>query len=96
MLVGLLKFLFNVAGWLLYIGSWLVVIYTILLWVIPQNKYVRLVGKYLEPVLAMVRGGVRRVFPNFTQTRLDFSPAVLCLLLIVARWVLQLLQNILL
>lgn len=95
MLVGLLKFLFNVAGWLLYIGSWLVVIYTILLWVIPQNKYVRLAGKYLEPVLAMVRGWVRRFFPNL-QTRLDFSPAVLCLLLIVARWVLQLLQNILL
>lgn len=96
MLVGLLKFLFDVAGWLLYIGGWLVVIYTILLWVIPQNKYVRLVGKYLEPVLNVVRGWVRRVFPKFTQTRLDFSPAVLCLLIVVARWVLQLLRNILL
>jgi uncharacterized protein YggT (Ycf19 family) len=96
MLVGLLNIIFNVAIFLVNLASWVVVVYVIMLLVIPQNKYTLLAGKYVEPVLAPIRQWLGKTFPKLGQTRLDFSPAVLWLLLEIAGWLLQLLRNALL
>ncbi len=92
MLVGLLKLVFTLASWALLIGGWVILIYTIMTWVMPQNKYTMLVGKYLEPVLAPIRSWLRKKLPNLP---LDVSPAVLWLGTVVGRWVLNVLQFIL-
>jgi len=88
--------IFNVAIFLVNLASWVVVVYVIMLLVIPQNKYTLLAGKYIEPVLAPIRQWLGKAFPKLRQTRLDFSPAVLWLLLEIAGWLLQLLRNALL
>ncbi len=95
-MVGLLNLIFTLAYWILRIGSWVVFLYVILCWIIPQNKYVQLVGKYLEPILQPIRDWLQRRVSFLQNTSLDFSPAVLFLLITVAGWVLSLLHRILL
>lgn len=96
MLVGLLNLVFTVLGWALVLVQWALVIYVILSWVLPQNKYTQLLGKYAQIVLAPVRKQMERFFPKLNSMGMDLSPVVLWLLIFVARWLLGLLQRILL
>lgn len=88
-LFGLIIFVINVAGWV-------VLAYTILSWIIPGNAYMQKAASFIEPILAPIRAALRRLLPQLFNTGLDFSPAVLWLLLQVARWLVTLLRNILL
>ena len=56
MLIGLLRFLFNIILALLSVLSWAVLIYVIMTLFAPQNKFTLLIGKYVEPILT--RSGV--------------------------------------
>jgi len=96
MLVGLLNLIFNVLIFLTQVAYWVMLVYVIMTLVIPQNKYTQLVGKYVEPVFAPIRAWLAKTFPKLSQTRLDFSPVVLWVLLIVVSWLLKLLKAILL
>ncbi|MEA5013619.1 MAG: YggT family protein [Candidatus Limiplasma sp.] len=96
MLVGLLNLVFTILGWALVLVQWALVIYVILSWVLPQNKYTQLLGKYAQIVLAPVRKQMERFFPKLNSMGMDLSPVVLWLLIFVARWLLGLLQRILL
>jgi uncharacterized protein YggT (Ycf19 family) len=96
MLVSLLNFIFGVAIFLVNIASWLLVVYVVMTLILPQNKYTLLVGKYIEPILSPIRVWLSKTFPKLNQTRLDFSPIVLWLLLEIVGWLLQLLRNLLL
>lgn len=96
MLVGLLNLIFNVLIFLTQVAYWVMLVYVIMSLVIPQNKYTQLVGKYVEPVLSPIRAWLAKTFPKLSQTRLDFSPLVFWLLLVVVSWLLSLLKAILL
>jgi uncharacterized protein YggT (Ycf19 family) len=94
--MGILRLVFNIAGWLLRVGGWVVLLYAVLTWIIPQNKYVQLAGKHLERFLAPIRGWLQRKFPKLSEIRIDLAPIALFLLLIVANWALWLIRIILL
>lgn len=96
MLVWLLNLIFNIAYWALGIASWVLLIYVVMSWIIPTNKYTLLAGRYVEPLLAPIRSWVRKVIPALGNLGLDVSPVVLWLLINVAQWLLRLLQGILL
>lgn len=96
MLVGLLNIIFNILVFLINIASWIMLVYVVMALIIPQNKYTMLVGKYVEPVLAPIRGWLTKTFPRLNASRIDISPLVFWLLLEVAGWLVQLLRNILL
>lgn len=96
MLVSLLNLLFNLLIFLTKVAYWIMLAYVIMSMVIPQNKYVQLAGKYVEPVLSPIRAWLDKTFPKLSQTRLDFSPVVVWLLLVVVSWLLSLLKTILL
>ncbi len=91
MLIGLLKLVFTIIDWILVVAGWGLVIYFIAKLILPQNKYVLLVGKYVEIVLAPVRKLMYRLFPKLSNSGIDLSPVVLWLLLIVVRWILSIL-----
>lgn len=96
MLVGILKFIFDVAIFLVGLATWLLVAYVLMQLIIPQNKYTLLVGKYAEPVLAPVRALLYKLIPGLEKLRVDLSPVGLWLLLLIAQWLLRLLKGILL
>lgn len=96
MLVGLLNIIFNVLIFLVRVASWLMLVYVVMSWVLPQNKYTLLIGKYVEPVLSPIRAWLSRTFPKLGSFRLDLSPLVFWLLLDVAIWLLEIVRNILL
>lgn len=96
MLLGLLNIVFSVLIFLVRVASWLMLIYVVLSWILPQNKYTLLIGKYVEPALTPIRAWLGKTFPKLASFRLDLSPLVLWLLLDIAIWVLELLRNILL
>ena len=96
MLVGLLNLIFSVLIFLTQVAYWVMLVYVIMSLAIPQNKYTQLAGKYVEPVLSPIRAWLDKTFPKLSQTRLDFSPMVCWLLLVVVSWLLSLLKAILL
>jgi len=96
MLVGLLKFVFDVVIFLLGVCMGITVAYVLMTLLIPQNKYTLLVGKYVEPFLAPVRALIAKLFPSLANGRIDFSPVGLWLVLLVAQWLLRLLKGLLL
>ena len=96
MLIGLVKLVFNIVFWALRIAGWLMLIYCFLTWIIPNNKYTQLLGKYIEPILNPIRKTLYRLIPPLGQLPLDFSPIVFWLLLRVAAWLLSILRSILL
>ncbi len=96
MLVGILKFVFDVAIFLVGVATWVLVAYVLMQLLIPQNKYTLLVAKYVEPVLAPVRALLYRLFPGLQKLRVDLSPVGLWVILMVAEWVLRLVKGILL
>ena len=96
MLVGLLKFVFDVVIFLLSVCMGLLIVYVLMTLIIPQNKYTQLLGKYVEPFLAPVRALIGKLFPRLASGAFDFSPVGLWLLLLVAQWLIKLLKGILL
>ena len=96
MLIGLLNLIFNILFWALRVAGWLMLIYCLLTWVIPNNKYTQLLGKYMEPMLNPIRKLLNRLIPALGRLPLDFSPIAFWLLLRVASWLLSLLRSILL
>jgi uncharacterized protein YggT (Ycf19 family) len=96
MLVSLVNIIFNIAIFLVNIAAWVLIVYVVMALIIPQNKYTLLVGKYIEPILSPIRAWLSKTFPKLNQTRLDFSPIVLWLLLEIVGWLLQLIRNLLL
>lgn len=96
MLVGILKFVFDVAIFLVGLATWVLVAYVLMQLLIPQNKYTLLVAKYVEPLLAPVRALLFKLFPGLQKLRLDLSPVGLWLILLVAEWLLRLLKGLLL
>ena len=96
MLVGLLNIVFSVLIFLVRVASWLMLIYVVLSWILPQNKYTLLIGKYVEPLLAPVRTLIGRFLPSLAKLHVDVSPIGLWLLLNIAEWLLRLLKGILL
>ena len=96
MLVGLLKFVFDVVIFLLGVCMGLLIAYVLMTLLIPQHKYTLLLGKYVEPFLAPVRALIGKLFPKLAEGRIDFSPVGLWLLLLLAQWLLRLLKGILL
>lgn len=96
MLVGLLKFVFDVAIFLLSVAMGITIAYVLMTLLIPQNKYTLLAGKYVEPFLAPVRALIAKLFPSLAAGRLDFSPVGLWLALLIVQWLLRLLKGLLL
>ena len=95
MLVWLVNVIFFIVYLVLDIALWILPIYFILKLIIPTNKYVLLAGKYVEMGLAPVRAWLKRLLPGLFGTGFDFSPVALWLAIIVAKWLLQLVQRIL-
>ena len=98
MLIWLLKLVFGILDWALYLLLWIVPLYFILKMVLPGNKYILLIDKYCNGLLIIVRGWLRRFFPKLAATGTDayIAPVALWLLIRVAKWLLFLLQKILL
>jgi|GEM_PF-777109 len=96
MLIGLLRFLFNIILALLSVLSWAVLIYVIMTLFAPQNKFTLLIGKYVEPILTPIRSFLFRLFPRMAQRGIDFSPLGLYVLIMIASWLVRLLYRILL
>ncbi len=96
MLVWLLNFIFDILRILFQIVPWVLAMYCILRLIMPQNKYVLLVGKYLEVVLAPIRRWLQKVLPQLSNTGFDFSLVALWLCSVLAGWLVQLLRNVLL
>lgn len=97
MLIWLLNFVFAIVYWALTLALWVLPIFIILRLVMPQNKYLLLASKYLEIPLAQVRKWLSRLFSRLgSSSSFDVAPLALWLLIIVARWLLLLVQDILL
>ncbi len=95
MLVWIINLIFGIVSFALNIAGWLVFVYVLMLLIIPRNKYTLLVGKYMEMALTPVRGLLSRIFPKIAKTGIDFAPAALIVIIVVAQWLLGLLQRIL-
>ena len=96
MIVSILNFVFRLILFLLNVASWAVLIYVLMSLIVPQNKYTLLIGRYVEPLLMPLRKFLQRVFPKLQGTGMDFSPLLFYFLIMVARWLVQLLWTILL
>ena len=93
MISGLLRLILNLAYWIIDIASWLLLLYCIMTFIIPQNKYTQLLGKYVEPMLRPIHGWLLKTFPKMFDSGLDFSPVGLWLLFKVAGWLVQLVRG---
>lgn len=96
MLIWLLNFVFAIVYWALTLALWVLPIFIILRLAMPKNKYLLLAAKYLEIPLAQVRTWLSRLFSRLGSISFDVAPLALWLLIIVARWLLLLLKDILL
>lgn len=92
----MLNFIFRAILFLLNVASWVVLIYVLMALIVPQNKYTQFIGRYVEPILAPLRKFLYRVFPKLQGMGIDFSPLLFYFLIMVARWLVALLWNILL
>ena len=77
MLVGLLKFVFDVVIFLLGVCMGLLIAYVLMTLLIPQHKYTLLLGKYVEPFLAPVRALIGKLFPKLAEGRIVRHGALL-------------------
>lgn len=96
MITGLLKLVFNILYWALRVLSWGVLIYCVMTWVIPQNKYTQLLGKYVDIVLNPFRAFLQKRLPSLANGSVDFAPVLLWLAILLLSWIINILKAILL
>lgn len=94
MISGILRFILNLASWIISIAGWALLIYVILRLVIPNNTITTTVGRFVEPMLNPVRALIRKFIPSLAGGSFDFSPIGLWLIFEIASWLIGLLARI--
>ena len=92
----LINLVFGILHFLLGVLLFVVLAFIVAKLAIPENKYVLLADKYMEMVLAPLRKWLKKTFPQVAELKLDISPFVLWVLILVVRILVRLLWNILL
>ena len=97
MLVWLIRMIFGIADFLLEVLLVALPVCAVLQIFMPQNKYVLLAGRYLNAVLMPIRKWMDKLLPRLTSSAIGpyASWLALWLVLSVGKWLLQLLQRIL-
>ncbi|MEF9878163.1 MAG: YggT family protein [Clostridia bacterium] len=88
----MLSGLIGIIVWVLQILNFVVLVYCVLTFVIPQNDLVRKLGGYVEPILNPFRNLLYRFFPKLRNLPMDFSPLVLWLAIQIGVWILNILR----
>ena len=87
-LAGIVLFLLRIVGWVL-------VLYCVMSFVMPQSDLFQKVFRYVEPILDPVRRFLWRLFPGLRNLPVDLSPMGLWLVIEAATALLNLLRRIL-
>lgn len=87
-LIGIIVFLLNVLGFLL-------LIYCVMTFVMPDSAIMGKARTYAEPILAPFRELLYKLIPKLQGMAVDFSPILVWLVIRVLIWVLNLLSRIL-
>lgn len=87
-LIGLLLLALRLLGWVL-------VIYCVMSFVMPQSDWYRKLSRYVEPLLDPVRRFLFRLFPSLGRMAVDVSPLGLWLAIEIATSLLNALRNLL-
>lgn len=94
MISGILRFILNIASWVIMIAGWALLVYMILRLVMPSNKITATLGKFIEPMLEPVRALIRKFIPGLANARFDFSPIGLWIIFEIASWLIGLIAKI--
>lgn len=86
-LIGVVVFLLNVLGFLL-------LVYCVMSFVMPDSAVMMKARTYVEPVLAPFRELLYKMIPKLQGMAVDFSPILVWLVIRVAIWLLNLLRHL--
>ena len=96
MLIWLLNTIFSIMNTLLTVLLWALPVYFVLRMVIPGNKYLLLMAKYINMALVPVRKIVSNFAPRILSLSIDYSPMLLWVAVFVLRILLKFLRVVLL